>query len=202
MRCCAERSFRWASLLALPTLAYLAIFYFYPLASILAVSFARSVAGPGAAVAAVLASPVYQKIVGFTFFQATVSTLLTLAVGLPGAYLLARFRFPGQSLLRALTAVPFVLPTLVVAAGFNALLGARGWVNLGLMGVFGLAAPPIAFLNTFGAILIAHVFYNTTIVLRLGGARAGRLAGQDVLARDAAPAGPGHCRGGAAGLHF
>ena len=155
--------------LALPAVIFLALFYFYPMAAILQASFARAVGGAGVAIAAVLGSPVYLKVIGFTFFQATLSTAVTVAVGLPGAYLLARYRFRGQGLLRALTAVPFVLPTLVVAAGFNALLGPRGWVNLGLMSAFGLPAPPITFVNSFGAILVAHVFYNTTIVLRLVG---------------------------------
>jgi len=165
-----ERKRSWLpSLLVLPTTVFLALFYFYPLAMIIRVSLARADAGAAAAIGAVLGSPTYLKIIGFTFYQAGLSTLLTLALGLPGAYLLARYSFRGQHLLRALTAVPFVLPTLVVAAGFNALLGPRGWANLGLMAAFGLAAPPIQFINTLGAILIAHVFYNTTIVLRLVG---------------------------------
>ena len=71
--------------------------------------------------------------------------------------------------MRALTAVPFMLPTVVVAAGFNALLGPRGWVNLGLMQLLALDTPPVPFVGTLGAILLAHVFYNTTIVIRIVG---------------------------------
>ena len=103
----------------------------------------------------------------FTAFQATVSTLLTLLIGLPGAWLFTHFTFPGKKALKMLTTLPFILPTVVVAAGFNALLGPRGWVNLGLMGLFNLPKPPIQFLNTFAAILTAHVFYNTTIIIRV-----------------------------------
>lgn len=110
-----------------------------------------------------------QRVVLFTFWQALLSTLLTLVLGLPGAYLLARFQFRGKKILKSLTAVPFVLPTLVVAAAFNAMLGPRGWLNLGLMSLFDLTAPPIDFMNSFAAILLAHVFYNTTIVLRMVG---------------------------------
>lgn len=62
-----------------------------------------------------------------------------------------------------------MLPTVVVAAGFNALLGARGWLNLGLMEAFQLERGPVNFLGTLTAILAAHVFYNTTIVIRLVG---------------------------------
>ncbi len=83
--------------------------------------------------------------------------------------MLARFEFRGKSLLRALTGIPFVLPTLVVAMAFNALLGPRGWVNGLLMAAFDLPAPPIQFINTLIAILVAHVFYNTTIILRMVG---------------------------------
>jgi thiamine transport system permease protein len=153
----------------LPAVVFLALFYFYPLAEILQLSLARAEGNLLAAVGEVLASPIYRSILGFTFYQAGLSTLATLLVGLPGAYLFARFAFRGQNVLRALTAVPFVLPTLVVAAGFNALLGPRGWVNLGLMALFNLETPPVGFINTLGAIVLAHVFYNTTIVLRLVG---------------------------------
>ncbi|MFW5714518.1 MAG: ABC transporter permease, partial [Brevefilum sp.] len=104
---------------------------------------------------------------GFTIFQATLSTFLTLIIGLPGAWLFARFTFPGKKLLKLLSTLPFIMPTVVVAAGFNALLGPRGWVNLGLIALFKLDAPPIQFLNTFWAILTAHVFYNTTIIIRV-----------------------------------
>ncbi len=103
----------------------------------------------------------------FTIFQAILSTFITLLIGLPGAWLFTHFRFPGKKALKLLTTLPFILPTVVVAAGFNALLGPRGWVNLGLMALMDLESPPIQFLNTFGAILTAHVFYNTTIIIRV-----------------------------------
>ena len=100
----------------------------------------------------------------FTLYQAILSTFLTFLIGLPAAFLFARFDFRGKSLLRALTAVPFMLPTVVVAAGFNALLGPRGWVNLTFF-----PSAPIPFYGTLTAILVAHVFYNTTIVIRIVG---------------------------------
>lgn len=143
-------------------LTFLAVFFFLPLARILAHSIDPSV-GSASNVRLALAT------LGFTFYQALLSTLLTLAVGLPAAVLFAHYTFPGKTLLRALTAVPFMLPTVVVAAGFNALLGPRGWINLAGIRLFDLAEPPIAFIGTLGAILAAHVFYNTTIVIRLVG---------------------------------
>ncbi len=143
-------------------LGFIGLFFFYPLGRILTYSFDLSV----------LTTEnlrLTKDVLLFTLYQAFLSTLLTLIIGLPAAYLFARFEFPGKALLRALTAVPFLLPTVVVAAGFNALLGPRGWINLSLMNLLGLEAPPIAFVGTLGAILMAHVFYNTTIVIRVVG---------------------------------
>lgn len=167
---------RWLSaplvtqvLLWLPPLTFLLLFYFYPLGSILSVSFARASGAVLAPLREVISSPSFRSILWFTVWQAVLSTILTLAIGLPGAYLLARYKFRGKSLIRALTGIAFVLPTLVVAAAFNALLGPQGLVNYGLMSILGLEQPPIQFTNTLMAILVAHVFYNTTIVLRLVG---------------------------------
>jgi thiamine transport system permease protein len=156
-------------LLWLPPLLFLALFYFYPLVSIFTTSFSRGEGGLLAPFAEALGSASIRSVLWFTLVQAALSTLLTLLLGLPGAFLLARYRFPGKSLILALTSVSFVLPTLVVAAAFNAILGPRGWANLILMDWLNLARPPIQFVNTFWAILVAHVFYNVTIVLRIVG---------------------------------
>jgi len=158
------------ALIWLLPLAFLGLFYFYPLLEILRVSLTGE-QGAAAALQVVLRAEgsYFLGVLWFTIWQAVISTLLTLLVGLPGAYLVARYRFRGKGLLRALTAIPFVMPTVVVAAGFNALVGPRGWLNLGLMQALGLDEPPIIVVNTIWAILLAHVFYNTTIVVRLVG---------------------------------
>ncbi len=165
----SEKRFTRELLLWLAPLAFLAVFYFYPLGSIFLASFQRAEGGVLASFREVLASPSLRRVVAFTIGQAFFSTLLTLLIGLPGAYLLARYQFRGKALLQALMGIPFVLPTVVVAAAFNALLGPRGWVNLLLMDWLNLSQPPIQFVNTLWAILAAHVFYNTTIVLRMVG---------------------------------
>jgi thiamine transport system permease protein len=156
-------------LLWLAPLGFLVLFYFFPLSNILQISFARGESGWMGALSETLASASTYRVLGFTIWQAVLSTLLTLAIGLPGAFLFARYKFPGKSLLQALTTIPFVMPTLVVAAAFNTLLGPRGWINLGLMQLLSLEAPPLVLTNSLAAILLAHIFYNTTIVLRMVG---------------------------------
>jgi len=92
----------------------------------------------------------------FTLWQAAASTLLTLVVALPGAYVFARYDFPGKRLLRALATVPFVLPTVVVGTAFLALVGPGGLLGVRLDG-------------TIWVILAAHVFFNYAVVLRTVG---------------------------------
>ncbi|MBA4399010.1 MAG: iron ABC transporter permease [Anaerolinea sp.] len=146
-------------------LLFLGLFFFAPLISVF------KLAGEAAVTAAPQANLLDRitRPLGFTFYQAALSTLATLALGLPAAYIFGRYTFMGKSLLRVLTTLPFILPTVVVAAAFNALIGPRGWINLGLMNLFNLTAPPLQMLNSLPAILIAHVFYNTTIVIRVVG---------------------------------
>jgi thiamine transport system permease protein len=156
-------------LLWLAPVCFLLLFYFYPLGSIFSLSFSRSQAGIIAPILQAIKSAIPWRVLGFTLWQAILSTFLTLVIGLPGAYLFGHYNFRGKSLLQALTGIPFLMPTLVVAAAFNALLGPGGWVNIGLMQMFNLSHPPVQFVNTLIAILIAHVFYNTTIVLRTVG---------------------------------
>jgi thiamine transport system permease protein len=105
----------------------------------------------------------------FTFYQAILSTLLTFLLGIPSAILFSRFDFRGKSLLRALTAVPFMLPTVVVAAAFNSVIGFQ--VTGYKLQVFDLQPSTFNFL----LILSAHVFYNTTIVIRIVGNALSRL---------------------------
>ena len=111
----------------------------------------------------------------FTFWQAFLSMLLTLLIGLPAAYLFARFEFLGRKSLHTLSLLPFILPTVVVATAFNTLIGPRGWLNLILMDLLNLSNPPLSLLNSLPAILLAHVFYNTSIVIRMVGNSLSRL---------------------------
>ncbi len=151
-----------AVLLGLPFL-FLGLFFFYPLARILGLSVSVD------ALAQIVERPYYRGVLWFTIWQAALSTVLTLLLGLPAAYLFARFEFRGKGTLRALTTVPFVMPTVVVAAAFRALLGPNGPLNSGLAALLGLSQPPIRLEQTLTIILMAHVFYNVTIVVRLVG---------------------------------
>ena len=129
---------------ALPA-GFFALFFVYPLGAILE----RGLGGSELPFD-VLASRRTLEVLWFTLWQAALSTAFTLALGLPLAWALARFRFPGRSLAQALVVVPFVLPTVVVASAFLALL-------------------PEGLERGLPALLAAHVFFNIAVVVRIVG---------------------------------
>ncbi len=149
----ARISFLTSLLFTLP-LVFLALFYFYPLAGILAFSFFGNGVLDLSGFQEILVDPYYRHVLWFTTWQAGVSTILTLVAALPAAYLFARFQFRGQTLVRALTTLPFLMPTIVVAPAFIALFGPRGIL-------------PVQLVGTIWIIFLAHIFYNYTIVFRI-----------------------------------
>src|SRR5262249_4848311 len=155
---------------AIPLL-FLTLFFLYPLTTILRLGFAGDPAlgSGGAGVRALLADPCYLEVLWFSIWQALLSTALTLAIGLPAAYVFARYDFAGKTVLRAIATVPFVMPTVVVAAAFKALLGPRDLLNTALQSLLGLTEPPIRLDQTLTLILLAHIFYNYSLVLRIVG---------------------------------
>ena len=150
-------------------LTYLLLFYFYPMWAILQTSLFPEGHFTSEGIVGFIARPYLWKVVWFTVWQALASTGLTLAVGLPTAYLLARYRIPGKSLVQALLTVAFVMPTVVVATAFTALLGPSGLVNDLLMSLLGRSEPVVVLTGTIWAILLAHVFYNIAVVVRIVG---------------------------------
>jgi thiamine transport system permease protein len=130
-------------------LAFLAVFFAWPLLAILERSLSSG-DGPDLPLE-VLTRRSTLEIAWFTLWQAAASTALTLVAALPLAWALARFSFRGRSLVEALVLVPFVLPTVVVATAFLAVL-------------------PDGLERTVWAILLAHVFFNAAVVVRVVGA--------------------------------
>ena len=137
------------ALAALPVVFVVALFA-WPLAAIAVRALSWS------ALRSVLHDHDLWAIAWFTLWQAAVSAAVTLVVGLPGAFLLARFTFPGRRVVTALVTVPFVLPTVAVGAAFLALLP-RSWHG------------------TVGAMLLGHVWVNLAVVIRTVGISWGQL---------------------------
>ncbi|MEY4340014.1 MAG: hypothetical protein RLZ14_1864 [Actinomycetota bacterium] len=128
----------------LPVLV-LAVFYAWPLGTLLARVLRGSSFG------STLGNTDVLRVLWFTLWQAAASTVATVLVGFAPAYVLARFRFRGRAAVRAVVTVPFMLPTVVVGAAFLAVL-------------------PRSLHGTVLAVLVAHVFFNVAVMVRVVGA--------------------------------
>lgn len=146
-------------LMAVPV-AFFAVFFAYPVSAIVGRGLKADGVWQFGRIGDVLSRPDILDVLWFTTWQALASTALTLLIALPGAYVFARFDFPGKQVLRAVVTVPFVLPTVVVGTAFLALLG-RGGLLDELWGV--------RLDTTVWAILLAHVFFNYAVVVRTVG---------------------------------
>jgi thiamine transport system permease protein len=111
----------------------------------------------------------------FTLGQAFLSTLLALVLGLPGAYFLGKTESRGKKVLRALTGIPFALPSILVVLGFVLFFGNAGWLNKLIMLMSGKDEGPIRVLYRPAAIILAHAFYNFPLVIRLVGDSISRI---------------------------
>jgi thiamine transport system permease protein len=159
----------WTLLAALPPLAFLGVFFLWPVANILALGVAPEGQLQLGSIIGTWGEPFVVEVVAFTLGLAIASTILTLVAGMPAAWVLARFRFPGRRAMRAITLVPFVLPTVVVGSAFLALLGPRSPINALGEAIFGPDVPQVRLDGTVTAIVIAHVFFNVAVVVRLVG---------------------------------
>ena len=140
-------------------MAFLLFFFYLPVFSVLSLGIwdgkltLRYILG-------VLGNEYHRSVVVFTVIQALASTILTVLIGLPGAYIFANYSFPGKRLVKAVLTVPFVMPGIMVSLGFILLFGKGGLVST-LIG----RDPGIVY--SWKAILLAHAFYNFPIVVRM-----------------------------------
>jgi thiamine transport system permease protein len=113
----------------------------------------------------------------WSFLQAGITCVAALALGLPVAWVLARFEFVGRSVVLRALMLPFVVPTLVAAMGVLALLGPQGLLAR-------LGGPDLQ--GTPWLLLYGNLFFNLCVLVRagtdaLGQVSAARLAAARTL---------------------
>lgn len=113
------------------------------------------------------------QILGLTLRTAALSTLLILPPGLAMAWLLARFRWRGKSIVETLVALPLVMPPVATGLILLQLLGRRGPVGGWLHRTFGL---DVVF--TWRAVVIAMMVMSFPLLVR-----AARVAFEEVNPR-------------------
>jgi molybdate transport system permease protein len=99
-----------------------------------------------------LTDPVVLEALWLSLWTATAAIALSLLVGVPLAWVLARLDFPGRSLVRVLVTVPLVLPPVVAGVALLAAFGRTGLVGAPLREL-GVTIP-----YTSTAVVLAHTF--------------------------------------------
>lgn len=85
------------------------------------------------------------------------SVLLAAAIGIPLAFLLTKYKFPGSGFISKLIILPMVFPPLISVLAYDFLYGEAGFIPRGLQDLFHLSQPPF-YLNGIGGILVIHAY--------------------------------------------
>ncbi|MFF0558580.1 ABC transporter permease [Streptomyces sp. NPDC004266] len=148
-------------LLALPALAAVA-FLTLPLVGVLARTEWSGLAGH-------LSSPGTVQALKLSLLVSFWALGLSLLLGVPLAWLLARVSFPGKALVRSLVLLPMVLPPTVGGVALLLAFGRRGLLGPWLESTFGVTLP----FHTSGAVLAATFVAMPFLVISLEGALGG-----------------------------
>jgi len=136
------------------------------------------VAGPGLSPLGVWEDAHLRFRLVWSVAQALVSVALTLALGLPVAWVLARFEFAGRRWVMAALMLPFVVPTLVAGLGILALWGPTGWGGR-LLSWAGWAA---SVEDGPWLLLLGNLFFNLCVVVRAAADGLARVSASHVAA--------------------
>ena len=101
----------------------------------------------------ILATADVTQALRLSLWTATVATLISIVLGVPLAWLLARSQFPGLALLRALVTLPLVLPPVVGGVALLLAFGREGFVGRYLDQWFGITLP-----FSTAAVILAETF--------------------------------------------
>ncbi len=160
-------STRFYKRVSAPAMGLLTLLFFIPLVFVLGKAFGSAKGFSLEHIRSLLIDSYTWRMVRFSLLQALVSTVVSVLVALPGAYLLATYRFKGKALVKAITIVPFVLPSILVVLGFVIFYGNNGLLNTLFVRLLNLSEAPLQILYSFKAIIMAHAFYNFPIALGL-----------------------------------
>jgi molybdate transport system permease protein len=134
---------------------------------------------PWSSLGSQLAAPGVGEALRLSLVSATLATLVSLVLGVPLAWVLARSRARGRTFLRAVVTVPLVLPPVVGGVALFLVLGRQGIVGRWLFERFDVTVP-----FTTTAVVIAETFVAMPfLVISVEGAlRAADARFEDVAA--------------------
>lgn len=147
-----------AQLLLVPGLAFLALVFAGPLLLLLS----RSVLDPNFTLRhyeRLFAIPEYLQVLAVTFEIAAITTALSLILGYPVAYVMARTSEGWRTLMLAVLLLPIWTNVLVRCYAWMLLLQTKGVVNIALVDWLGVTDTPIEMMYNFTGVVVGLVHY-------------------------------------------
>ncbi|AZI37308.1 sulfate ABC transporter permease protein [Caenibius tardaugens NBRC 16725] len=120
-----SRALRARHLLIAAALTFIALFLVLPLVSVFAQGLAKGWAAYGSA----LIQPDALSAIKLTLLVAAISVPVNIVFGIVAAWAIAKFDFPGKSLLITFIDLPFSVSPVVAGLIYVLLFGAQGWVG-------------------------------------------------------------------------
>lgn len=157
---------RQAFLLALPASLVLLIFFIVPMVYILV----KTIVENGFAdFVEFFTDPFYLDILWTTIRVSLISTFVSLVLGYPTAYFMARTKSRMKKVMIIIILFPFLVSAVVRSYGWMVLLGTKGLVNQLLTGL-GLIEKPLKMLNTEFAVIVGmiHLLIPYMVLALLG----------------------------------
>ena len=144
---------RQAFLLALPTVLALLLFFIIPMIYI----FIKTLLEDGFSdFTAFFADPFYLNILWTTVRVSLISTAISLLLGYPAAYFMARTHSRLKQVMMIVILFPFLVSAVVRSYGWMVILGSNGLLNQ-LLQTLGLIDQPLKILNTETAVIIGMI---------------------------------------------
>ncbi|MEX0569593.1 MAG: ABC transporter permease [Candidatus Njordarchaeota archaeon] len=96
----------------------------------------------------------------FSIGSATITTILAFILGIPLAYILARYEFNGRNIIEEMLDIPIMLPHTVAGIALLSLFGPRAPIGsaLSMIGLY--------FMDTFWGIVLAQFFVSSPILIK------------------------------------
>ena len=157
---------RQAILLALPASLALLVFFIIPMVYI----FVKTISENGFAdFVDFFTDPFYLDILWTTVRVSLISTVVSLVLGYPTAYFMARSKSRMKKVMIIIILFPFLVSAVVRSYGWMVLLGQKGIVNQFLLGI-GLISEPLKMLNTEFAVIVGmiHLLIPYMVLALLG----------------------------------
>ncbi len=153
-----------AVLLVLPTALFLVVFFLVPYVNMVRMSFLMKAQGAAFAnvmtlenYLRILQDAFYWRVIGRTFWLAGLTTVLTLVLGYPLAYAIARSSGARRPLLLMLLLAPLLVGAVVRSYGWMILLGRVGLINQ-VLRALGRGEAELMY-NTLGVVIgLVHVY--------------------------------------------